>query len=530
MSTPAGETRSESVNPSVDGPQHPLREMLTIALPTIVTMTSYTVMQFVDGWMVSRIGPEPVYVSAQGNGGMAAWMAIAAVLGLTGIINTYVSQNLGAGKPERGAAYVWNGWWMCVAVWVLAMLPYAIVLPHIFASFEDHSEELVRMERGYANILVLGSILTMGAKVVAHYFYGMHRPGVVMVAALTGNVVNVFANWVLIFGNLGGPTLGVVGAAWGTLIGTAVELSIPLAMFLGPMHARYATRQAWRPSMLHIKDILKLGWPAGAMMFSEMVCWGWLMAVLLPKAGAVAGDNPVHHNTAGWVALRYMHVSFMPTVGLSVALTAIVGRCMGMRRPDLAAERTWLALKLALAYMGVWAVAFVLFREPMIRLFIPETMSELDASEVIRIGGMVLIAAAVFQIFDAVAIVTSGALRGAGDAVWPGVVMATLSWGCLLGGGTWIIKVAPGLGSVGPWAMAATYIVLAGVLLLARFSSGKWRTMRVVHDEPIGEAQSLEGEPATVPIAAAEELGFSGPPPAAPPPALETTADPEPPR
>lgn len=489
--------------------EHPLREMLTIAAPTVVTMTSFTVMQFVDGLMVSRIGgdtPDPVYVSAQGNGGMAAWMALSGVLGVTGIISTYVSQNLGANKPERGAAYAWNGLWICLAAWVFLMLPYAATLPALFSRFGDaHSPELLALETGYARILVVGSIMTMSAKVIAHYFYGMHRPWVVLIAALSANGVNVLANWVLIYGALGAPAMGVAGAAWGTLIGTLVELAIPAAIFLSPgMHRRFGTRSGWRPSRTHAVDIMRLGWPAGAMMVSEMICWGYLMTVLLPRAGEAAGELAVHHNTAGWIALRYMHVSFMPTVGLSIAVTAIVGRCIGMRRPDLAAARTWLALKLALGYMGLCALVFVALREPLVRVFVPEQSSPTDAAEVVRIGAQVLIAAAVFQLFDAIAIVLSGALRGAGDAVWPGVVMASLSWVVLLGGGTAIIELAPGLGSMGPWAMAALYIILAGVLLLARFLSGRWRAMRVVHDEPIGEAQSFEGMGQVVPIAAAE--------------------------
>src|SRR4030095_13690290 len=92
---------------------HPLREMLTVAGPTVATMTSYTVMQFTDKWLVSRLGPE--FVGAQGNGGLAAWVPQSIAMGLFQVINTYVSQNMGAGKPERGPAYAWNGVWIAVA-------------------------------------------------------------------------------------------------------------------------------------------------------------------------------------------------------------------------------------------------------------------------------------------------------------------------------------------------------------------------------------------------------------------------------
>src|SRR5262245_48375000 len=87
-------------------------EMIAIAGPTVATMTSYTLMTFTDRWLVSHIGPEPIYVGAQGNGGLASWVPISIAHGTLTIINTFVSQNLGAGRPERGAAYAWNGLWI----------------------------------------------------------------------------------------------------------------------------------------------------------------------------------------------------------------------------------------------------------------------------------------------------------------------------------------------------------------------------------------------------------------------------------
>ncbi|MBZ0173550.1 MAG: MATE family efflux transporter, partial [Phycisphaerales bacterium] len=323
---------------------HPFREMLTIAAPTVVTMTSYTVMQFIDAQMVLRIGPEPVYVSAQGNGGMLAWLIIAIVLGLTGVVNSYVSQNLGAGRPREGAAYAWNAVWLSVAGWTVLMLPMIFLCPLIFSRL-GHDETLLGFETEYAQIMLFGGLFTTTSRGLGHYFYGMHKPMTVMIAVLTANAVNVLANWVLIFGHWGVPAMGVAGAAIGTVIGGLVELAIPFAVFLGPRYAReFSTRVAWRPSVRHTRDICRIGWPGALMFFNDMVCWGYLMIGLIPMAAKAAGQDPVVANTAGWIGLRYMHLSFMPTVGLSIALTAIVGKCMGMNRPELAASRTWLGM------------------------------------------------------------------------------------------------------------------------------------------------------------------------------------------
>lgn len=479
---------------------NPLVEMLTIAAPTVVTMTSYTLMQFVDGLMVSRIHPpDEVYVAAQGNGGVLVWLLMSFVFGVTSVVNTFVSQNLGAGKPERGAAYAWNGLWICALLAAL-ILPLYFAIPWIFSGL-DHPARLVALESSYAQTMILGGFFIMGARTIAQYFFGMHRPVVVMGAVISANLVNLFCNAVFIYGPAGGPeamplaplfqeiarslhipAMGVRGAALGTVLGSIVEFSIPMAVFLFPMHRRFGTRSAgaWRPARRPIRDIVRLGWPGGLMASNEMLCWSYLMAVLLRDAGEAAHQNGVVHNTAGWIALRYMHLAFMPAIGISIAVSATVGRCMGMRRPDMAAHRAWLGLGLTLGYMGLCALGFVIFRERLVLQFVPKGMSPEHVKELLTVGSGVMVIAAIFQLFDATAITMSGALRGAGDTVWPGVYCAIMSWICIIGLGHLVIRLAPGLGSWGPWSAAALYIIVVGAGLLFRFVRGRWRTIRLV--------------------------------------------------
>ena len=196
-------------------------------------MTSYTVMQFMDSLMVSHIRPaDPVYLTAQGNGGMGAWLAISVVMGLLSIINTYVSQNLGAGKPEEGGRYAWAGLYMS-ALSGLLLLPYALALPLIYAK-SGHGPRLLELESQYAQVLLVGAVFTIGARTLSHYFYGMHRSLVVFVAAISGNVVNVLLNIFLIFGDEGMPTTGIAlidaPASWiASLAGAVGRLLVLLA-------------------------------------------------------------------------------------------------------------------------------------------------------------------------------------------------------------------------------------------------------------------------------------------------------------
>ncbi len=481
-SQPDGATDSrQPVSPTA---KTPLGELLVIAAPTVATMTSYTLMQFVDKLIVSRIGPEPIYVGAQGTGGIAAFIPIAVAMGLITVINTYVSQNLGAGKPERGPAYAWNGMYIAV-LWALLLIPYGVALPWILGTLpqlltgEARDPELTRLAVTYGRILIFGAGLTMATRALSQFFYGMHRPMVVLVAGVVANIFNLVLCYCLVFGKLGFPQLGIAGSAIGTVVATGVELMIPLFIFLGPeFNAKFGTRRAWRPSWPHIKDLLRIGWPGGVMFGNEMLCWTYFMVFLVGKFGKV-------HQTAGWIAHQWMTLSFMPAVGLSVAVTATVGKSMGMRRPDMATQRMYTGLKVALCYMGTCGLLFFLLREQMIGLFIEETTPEADRALLIRLGSGMLIATACFQLFDAVAMIVNGALRGAGDTIWPGVATMILSWTIIVGGGDLMVRFAPQLESIGPWIAAALYIAALCCAFYARFLSGRWKTMDLVKRGPV---------------------------------------------
>ena len=245
-----------------------LREVWAQAWPTVLTMTSYTVMQFMDKLMVAQVSP--LQLVAQGNGGIWAFIPIGCTLGVLSVVNTYVSQNLGAGTPKRGPQYAWASMWMSVIAWVMVLLPFAVVMPWVY-SLMDHPPELVRLESGYGRILLAGAVFLMIGRGISQFFFGMHRPRIVTASAFVGNTVNVLCNYVFIFGSDGMPALGlpgvpgmpamgVYGAALGTVIGTIVELAIPVAVFLGPkLNAELHTRAAWRPRRAPMADLLQIG-------------------------------------------------------------------------------------------------------------------------------------------------------------------------------------------------------------------------------------------------------------------------------
>jgi MATE family multidrug resistance protein len=176
-----------------------------------------------------------------------------------------------------------------------------------------------------------------------------------------------------------------------------------------------------------------------------------------------------------------MHLSFMPAVGFSVAVTSLVGRYIGAGQPDVAMARARLGLRLAMGYMTACAVVFFVFRHPLIGFFVAgRDVPPEQAATIVAIGGKLMICAAVFQTMDAIGIIYTGALRGAGDTVWPGVATMILSWVILVAGGWVMVVLFPGLESVGPWIAAAVYVIVYGFFMWWRFESGRWRSISLV--------------------------------------------------
>ncbi|HBS28543.1 MAG TPA: hypothetical protein DEB06_03610 [Phycisphaerales bacterium] len=523
--------REEHANgPLAEGGRDALREMLVIAAPAAASMLSFALMQFVDRLLCSRlISPEALM--AAGNGGIAAWVPSSVVMGALGVVNTYVSQNLGAGRAERGPAYAWAGIWIAMVAWALVLLPFAVAFPWVYDAMRSAlglpgvSEHVRHMEAMYGRIMLGGTVLTLGARSLGHYFYGMHRPGIVLGSTIGGNAVNLVVSVALVLWAMGREdlapepraTLALAGAAAGTVVGTLVECAIPLVVFLSPaFNRKYATRASWRPSSATMRDIWRIGWPGGVMFGNEMVCWWIFMGGFV--AAFDRGAAQAVHGPAGWITHQYLMLSFMPAVGISIATTAVVGRCIGAGRHDLAASRTWLGLRLTLTYMGACALAFIIFGPSMAMPFLPEGVSAEQGARIIELTRWMLVLAATFQLFDGMAITISGALRGAGDTVWPGVVTIFMSWGLIVGGGWLAVNFLPGLESYGPWAAASAYIITLSLLLLWRFLGGKWRSIRVLRDPVAGEGVEgghpvLASDPGPGALAMAPGLDIPADPP-----------------
>jgi MATE family multidrug resistance protein len=448
-------------------------------------------MQFVDKLMVGQVGP--LELAAQGNGGIWAFTPLAFAMGAIIVVNTWVSQNIGAKRPEAVARYLWGALYITIAIWLVVLLPWALILPWFFTSVVHAGHEveqldrLVELESQYGQILLVGGIFQIAGRGVHQFFFGIMRPKVITVSVIIGNIVNVVLNYILIFGEEGlvaldlpgvpGVTaLGIHGAAIGTVAGVFVEFLIPFLIFLGPRCNRmYGSRGSWRPDWKSIKDLLRLGWPGSLVSGNEIVCWSIFMTVLV----GLFGGNSM---TAGWIVLGYMHLSFMPAVAISFACNTLMGNAIGAGQPDRGVVQVRWGVGLALVFMTLCAASFVLFRESMVSVFIGGDVTPEQVSEILEIGMKLMIVAALFQTIDALGIGYGGALRGAGDVIWPGLFVAVSGWLFIIAFGWAIARYWPELGAVGPWIGAAVYVIVVGIAMGVRFERGRWRTITLLSD------------------------------------------------
>ena len=393
----------------------PLVELLTLAAPTVAQMASYTAMGFIDTVILSRYGgPTDVTpTTAAANGGLAAFSVISLGMGTMFLVNTLVSQAFGRGDDRACGRALWQGVWFAAAfgLAVLAVLP---AVPHVFA-WAGHEARLAGMETTFVRVLLLSAGLKLASTAGQQFLLGIDRPiavGVVSAAAVAVNTVFARA---LILGRMGFSPHGVTGSAWAQNIGVASELAMVAAMVTVPSIRRRFGTLDWRPRLAAMGELVRLGVPSGVQVTAEVLAWSafsmWVMAPF--GTGAMAANTYV---------FRYMSVSFMPAFGVSVAVTALVGRYLGRGQPAVAVARAHLGFVVTAVYMIACGVALFAFRRQLIGLFTADV-------DVIRTGSTLLVFAAVYQLFDASYIVYNGALRGAGDTLVPAVVLGTLCWG-----------------------------------------------------------------------------------------------------
>lgn len=466
-------------------PKNATLELLRLALPIMLMTVSRMLMGFVDFVMVSQLGTAAQAAISPAT--LFVFVLACIGLGIATAVQTFVAQSDGRGEPRQAGAYAWQPLYLA-GIGAVIVLPFALTTSSWFgwiARAGAHTAEVAALEVEYIRIALWTLVPAMICVGLESFFNGIQRPRVTLLAVVVALVVNALGNWVLIFGHWGAPPLGVTGAAIATLIGWWVRAGILTLAILQPsIDERFNTRHALAFCWPKMAGLLRVGGPTAVQWLVDIGSWAVFMTLIMPPLGlaAMAATN---------IGIQLMHLSFMPAVGVGIALCSQVGFAIGERKPEQAVLRTRTALRACAVYMGLVGLLFWLARRPLIELFN-------DEPAVVAAGSYVLIWAAVFQVFDAMGITYSSALRGAGDTRWPAMLMAVCCWGVFIGGGVAASHWVPEAGLNGPWAMCTLYIILVGLGLGARWHRGAWRRIRLF-DEQGGARAPVTAEAAATP-------------------------------
>jgi MATE family multidrug resistance protein len=446
----------------------PLRALFRVALPMIISQASDTVMLFADRLMVSRLGD--MHLAASMSGGITQVTVTAFFVGLVGYVNAIVAQYSGAGRPHRCAPTVFQAFLVALASYPV-MLALAPLLRNLFV-FAGHGEDQIRLEYLYFRILMGGSIFVVLRAALVGFFLGIGKTRVVMTANITGMLINLPANYALIYGNWGAPGLGLAGAAYGTIIGAAASVLIMTAAYLGPAcRGRYATHRSasWEPAT--IRRLVRFGFPAGVEQILNVAAFTLFLEFMHSYGASTAA--------AVTVAFNWDIVAFIPMMGMGAAVTSVVGANIGAGNIQRARRTTRAALGAAWAYSGVMLLLYVSCAPALAGLILRGAPG---GEAAIPLAVTMIRMMSIYTLADSVQLVFSGALRGAGDTHAVMRISAALNW--VFAGVSFalirILRASP----VSVWTAYILFIVLWGLAMFLRYRFGRWEDIRLI--EPSG--------------------------------------------
>jgi MATE family multidrug resistance protein len=443
------------MSPSI---RNELVPMLRIAVPVVLAELGWMAMGVVDTIMVGPLGPEAISAAGIGN---AMHMGFAVFgMGILLGLDTLVSHAFGARDLRDCHRWLFDGLTLAalLAIPVLALCGLLwLAIPVV--GFHPAVEPLLQT---YFGIVVLSTPFLLGYAACRRYLQGMHLVTPVMFALVTANVINATGNWLLVYGNLGFPALGVSGSAWATFVSRAYMLLV--VVFAVWWYDKKRTDEALGAGVPHeglwhvprgivrsrIGRLVRLGLPAASQIAAEVGVFA--------LATALAGMLDPISSAAHQIALNMAGVAFMIPLGLGSAGAVRVGHAVGAGDRVRASAAGWTAIMLGTGFMLIAALTFVALPRQLIGLFSKDVA-------VLSVGGSLLVLAAVFQLFDGLQGVITGTLRGLGNTQIAMKVNLVAHWLIGLPVG-WLLCFVVGWGVYGLWVGLSLGLIVTGVTLL----------------------------------------------------------------
>ncbi len=444
------------------------RETLQVAYPLILSMGSFTLMQFCDRMFLAWYSG--VAIQAALPAGILSFTLICGFMALAGYANTFVAQYFGAGDKLGCSRATAQGVWLALLSWppILALIP----VGRWILRLSGHEPAVLGEELDYFTILMLGGVTVPLGSAISSYFTGQGRTLENMYANLAGNVVNIVLDYGMIFGRWGFPEMGIRGAAWATVIAGCVGPAIMFVLYFSEKEdAAFATRRTfvWDAGLLW--RMLRFGVPSAGHLLLDVSSFA-LFVLFVGRLGPVA-------LAASNIAFSINNVAFMPLLALSITASILVGQYQGRRDGSTAEKAGWTALKVGWAYVAVIAATFVLFPQAYFGLFAGRGANAMPIEGLLPVGRILLLMMAIWGLLDAANLIVSGALKGAGDTRFVMVYTVVMSWGLWIVGEVIILFVLR-LGIIAAWVWMTIYVVLMAIGFLWRFRTGRWKGIEMI--------------------------------------------------
>jgi MATE family multidrug resistance protein len=470
------------------------REFLRIAVPMILSTASWSIQHFVDRVFLTWYSTDAL--AAVLPAGLTNFVFVSLFMGMAGYVNTFVAQYTGAGRNERVGPSLWQGVYLA-AISAVVGLAASLGAEPIFA-LVGHDPAVQAKEVVYFRILCWGVGPLILSTVLSCFYSGRGRTWPVFWVNVSATCFNILLNYALIFGRFGAPELGIGGAAWATNGAALFSALLFALLLLRPAYRQtYGVLSGWRLDQALFGRLLRFGGPNGVNFMLDILSFTFFILIV--------GRIGTTELTATNLAFNINSLAFMPLIGAGIAVSTLVGQRLGADDPDGAAYCTWTGVWLAVGYMGTMALLYLGLPD----LFLMPYGAGADGPEFAAardLARSLLRFVALYCIFDALYMMFTAALKGAGDTRY--VMLASVLMGIT-------IMVLPPLAAVEffdagifvVWLFICAYLAVAAVVFYRRFRGGLWRSMRVIEEVPVpdlapaADITAAAGMPGTTPHA-----------------------------
>ncbi len=433
------------------------RLTLGLASPMIAGQLGQMMMGWADTIMVARLGVVPLAACAFAI--MVVHVFLVFGFGLITSVSICVSRAFGANEHREAGELLIAGTALAAAAGCLMALAIQIVAPWLHLLGQD--PEVIREGKAFL-ILVGWSIVPALITVTGKDFSeSLSRPWLPFWIMIGGVLLNIFLNWLFIFGNMGMPQMGLTGAGLGTLVARiAVVVALYSAILLKKSYRPYLVgRMTWEAFTQRFGILFRLGWPSAVHLLGEVG--------LFASATLMMGWIGVTALAAHQVALTCAATAFMVPLGLALAVTVRVGQVIGAKENFRIRPIAFGALGLGVLLMSCSSILFLVSGSWLAQLFVSDP-------DVVALTVTLLVIAGLFGIFDASQIIGMGGLRGLADVRVPMAFIYIAYWG-IAAPVAYILGFHTKMGAMGVWTGLLVGLIFTALAITARLwiTSGK---------------------------------------------------------